>query len=257
MVKRGACKKTLDHELKKQALGVGVDINFNSKKQLKDVDVVSTGPSGYNDKINIIAKGIKFETNFENIGVSLVNNETSVDGYSYLLVKNGHGCISTVCFHGFENIDICFQNTIDTFMKLFDLDVKNKKNFGGIGFFDFNWRLQIDNKIFTGEAAGLQDFLWGFGMRYAITSGFLAAESIIKNQSYKKLIKKHLYGKLKASLINRYYAEKSENFGKFLLTKSKQLEKGEHHNFLYFAYNMTPLKKIIYPFAKYSIKKKY
>ena len=31
--------------------------------------------------------------------------------------------------------------------------------------------------LYTGEAAGLQDVLWGFGMRYAVISGFCASQS--------------------------------------------------------------------------------
>ena len=38
--------------------------------------------------------------------------------------------------------------------------------------------------------------LWGFGMRYAMISGYLAALSIIENKNYKRLIKKSISKRL-------------------------------------------------------------
>jgi flavin-dependent dehydrogenase len=51
------------------------------------------------------------------------------------------------------------------------------------GFFNKNIFRQ-DKTSYVGEAASLQDLFWGFGMRNTITSGFLAAQSIINGTDY-------------------------------------------------------------------------
>jgi flavin-dependent dehydrogenase len=54
-----------------------------------------------------------------------------------------------------------------------------------------------------GEAAGLQDFLWGFGIRNAIHSGHLAARAIHENLDYTHLIGREIHPLVRASIINR------------------------------------------------------
>ena len=55
-----------------------------------------------------------------------------------------------------------------------------------------------------GEAAGLQDYLLAFGLRQAITSGYLAAKSILNNENYDNLIKKRFLSQLQTSISNRF-----------------------------------------------------
>ncbi|WP_269848806.1 NAD(P)/FAD-dependent oxidoreductase [Methanosarcina horonobensis] len=71
-----------------------------------------------------------------------------------------------------------------------------EKKFGGYGRFEIK-KNYYDEKgtMFIGEAGGFQDYLWGFGMRYAFQSANLAARSIIENESYNDLIKEHLLKK--------------------------------------------------------------
>ncbi len=97
---------------------------------------------------------------------------------------------------------------MERFNAIKKFNIENPKNVGGIGCFSSNNIFKNSDRLFIGEAAGLQDMLWGFGMRFAITSGFLAAQSIIKNQNYEKLAKTNFNKKLKASLVNRFLWEK-------------------------------------------------
>ncbi|MDA8336202.1 MAG: hypothetical protein M0Z41_14670 [Peptococcaceae bacterium] len=48
---------------------------------------------------------------------------------------------------------------------------------------------QFENLIFTGNAAGLLDYLLGFGVYFAIISGVLAARSIYEGSSYEEKIR--------------------------------------------------------------------
>ena len=75
---------------------------------------------------------------------------------------------------------------------------------GGKGDFSIADRYIHDGRDYVGEAGGLQDFMWGFGMRYAITSGVYAAHSIMGQSDYEKKVRKHLVPLIKVSAINRF-----------------------------------------------------
>ena len=249
LVKRGAFENSLDQGLKKQALDRGVNIHFNSKITKESIDIISIGPA--ENKPAGIVKGISFETESDDIAVALLNREASSSGYSYLLISKGYGCICSVNINiTGKELNTYFGKTYEIITNLFDIDIKNKRNVGGIGCFLLKPRLVKDEKIYTGEAAGLQDFLWGFGMRYAINSGYLAALSIIENKDYKNLIKQRFSDKTKTSIVNRFVVE---TFGNKSYTNLLQLAKKHPNkwaNLLYYGYNPSLYSRAIYPIAK-------
>lgn len=55
------------------------------------------------------------------------------------------------------------------------VSMERPRRFGGMGTLGPGRFPPMGKQIFAGEAAGLQDALWGFGMRFAIRSGVLAA----------------------------------------------------------------------------------
>jgi flavin-dependent dehydrogenase len=66
-------------------------------------------------------------------------------------------------------------------------------------------------KMKVGEAAGFQDYLAAFGMNYAIRSGYLAAQSIIKKHDYDQLWRKDFKTKLQMASINRHIFNELDN----------------------------------------------
>ena len=255
LVKRGPIENSLDQGLKQQALTAGVDIQFNTTIKPDDVDIIATGPSLH--KITAAAKGIIFETDLENMAVALVNNTISYRGYAYLLIANNYGCISTVSAYHAGDLNTYFKNTCDIFCRLFNTTIKNPKECGGVGSFTIKQRLSHKGTRITGEAAGIQDFLWGFGMRYALGSGYLAAKSIIEGKSYTKLFNERFSHTLKASIVNRFYAEKFDDYGKMLINYAKTLKQGEHIKLLTEAYNLSLFKRFMYPYANLYLRIKH
>jgi flavin-dependent dehydrogenase len=255
LVKRGAVEKSLDIGLKNQAIENGVNIHFNKNVSDDEVDIISTGVSG--KKCIAVAKGVTFNTESDNIAVAIISQNTSNKGYSYLLINNGLGTICTVNFST-EGLDLnlYLKNTKNLVKKLFDVDIRNEKKAGGIGCFHLKPRLIENKKIFTGEAAGLQDFLWGFGMRYAVNSGYLAAKSIIENIDYAELIKEKLLGRINTSIVNRYIIELiGDRFNRYLIWRAKRNKKWM--NLLYSGYNPTILSNFILPIARWNLQQKY
>ncbi|HML04899.1 MAG TPA: NAD(P)/FAD-dependent oxidoreductase, partial [Methanobacterium sp.] len=205
MVKRGNVSGSLDLGLKKQALDAGV--NFHFEETIPEADIIATGPISENT-VGVV-KGITFKTDLEDTATVLFNDEAAFKGYSYLLVTKGYGCISTVLLDKFNRVNACFEKTKEIFSSIYEFSIENPKKCGGVGCFTLNKRFKNGRSLLVGEAAGLQDLFLGFGMRYAINSGFFAAMSIINGEDYEMMIKSEFEDKLKASLVNRYLWEKA------------------------------------------------
>ena len=253
LVKRGAVEKSLDQGLKNQALDLGVNIHFNSNANQKDMDIISTGPAG-NKYIGVV-RGIRFETDSEDIAFLLLNKEASANGaYSYLLISNGYGCICSVNIYvNGKEANRYYNKTFELITKLVDINIKNPKNVGGVGSFLLRPNLIKNGKIHTGEAAGLQDLLWGFGMRYAIISGYLASRSITKNENYKRLIKKSIGDRLKTSVVNRYLTDKYYKYvHKYIFDELKN-NPANWMDALYKRFNPSLYSRTMYPYAKLNV----
>jgi flavin-dependent dehydrogenase len=90
-------------------------------------------------------------------------------------------------------------------------------------------------------------------MRYAITSGYLAAKSIISKKDYKKIVEKKFKNKIRAGFVNRYIFEKIiDKDSSIIINKLDYLKKN-----LYSFYNYNLRQRIFYPLAVRSLNKKY
>ncbi len=185
LVKRGIVEGSIDQGLKKQAIEMGVRIEFNSRKTEKDVDIVATGPR--RERIVAVDKGIVFSTSVEDIAVALINDKAAYKAYAYLLVTGGYGCMCTVVFGDLKKLDESFEETVRAFRGMFRFEVKNPVPVGGSASFYMGADGFVrDGRFYAGEAAGLQDAAFGFGIRSAVISGSMATESLIDGKDYKK-----------------------------------------------------------------------
>lgn len=192
LVLRGYNENSLDNQLEKLAVNQGVNICFNTKVNLDEVDIIATGPS----RADGIAYGeIYYDTNIDETGHVFFDDKLSPDGYLYVLpgVKKGEAEIIN-CTRGLEvnkrTIKLLYTRGLHKNNILKDLlDGATRKSVqGGIGCFTLLDKFYQNNKYFVGEAAGLLDITAGFGIRYAIISGYLAAQSILTGKDYDQLI---------------------------------------------------------------------
>ncbi len=256
IVNRGIAENSFDNGLKEQALDNGVNIRFGETAPISDVDIIATGGD---PKFKFaVGKGISFETEHENVAVGLVNNYHAFKGYSYLLVSNGFGCIATVLFEGFQDLNKYFKRTLNEFQTNFDLKQKYPHQFSGYGSFS-NRITKKKDQIMIGEIAGFQDLLWGFGIRNAVKSGFIASKNILEGnecKDYYKIAEKYFKPKLNSSIVNRFIWEKfaSNNYSLILnrIHNSK-----DPLNYLKSFYNFNFFQKLTYPFALFYMKTRY
>jgi flavin-dependent dehydrogenase len=250
LVKRGPLSGSLDYGLKEQAEESGVTIHFKKTVPEHQADIVAVGPAS--DNIPAIDKGIIFKTDMKDSAILLLHEKAAYKGYAYLLVTKGYGCMCTVVFGDLGSVTQCFEETKKMFSSLVDLDVHQPKKVGGIGSFSVKNVFEKNGRLYVGEAAGLQDFLWGFGMRYAITSGFLAAKTILNGGDYSKTARKWFANRMKASITNRYLWEKVENRYKLIVNNGKAVQ-----YLLYRVHNYGLIQRLIYPRALSYVQKRY
>ena len=247
-IRRGSFKDTLDTGLKKQAEKEGVKIIYNKNiKNMKKKCIIAIG-SQQADGIGI---GITFNIKMKDKVIVIFDDNIAPKAYAYLIINKGKGTLVTCIFKTYHNGKEYFEKALEKFKKIVRLDMKNVKHFGGF----MNFFLQKSNaenkKLYVGEAAGFQDYLFGFGMRYAVSSGYLAAKSIIENKDYNALWKKEFSSLLKTSLSNRFLFEKLGNSG---YKKVIETMKDNPHGFLMKNYRSSFIKKLVFPIAKLTLK---
>lgn len=245
MVRRGPEEGTLDRGLKEQALKAGVSFRFNNKiDKLEGQAIVGTGPKA----ADIIAVGYLFETDHEDMTAVIFDNRLGPEGYAYLLVHEGRGTMATCFYRDFRNEKIYLDRTMETFSSLYPLEMRNVREFGGFGNFFLRESAKRSGKLYVGENAGFQDLLWGFGMKYAMTSGHLAAQSIITGTNYDTLWKEKLCPRLKTSISNHYLVAKTGNLG-FQYLVNKMRNSRDPLELLRKHYNPSLLKNLVFPLA--------
>jgi flavin-dependent dehydrogenase len=210
LVERGGKEGCLDFGLLRQAQELGVRVLLNARRWAVDQGgVIAVGPRA----ADVIAKGIVFDTDAQDAAYAIVDDRMAPKGYAYLLINRRRATLATVIYRDFRNEKTYFQKTLETFQKLVPTTMRNVREFGGFGNFFFRPSAIEGKKIYVGESAGFQDALFGFGMRYAMTSGFLAAQSIIRGSSYDDLWKENLLPLLRVCASNRMIYEFLGNRG--------------------------------------------
>ena len=201
-------KDTLQNQLRSKALKSGVDLKFEAKGNV-NAEVIATGTP--KTKINIFGQGYCFEgLNIEDDMVYLIyDDEIAPRGYVYIVSDGKEGTLVSVNFEKSkfpktkELLDLAIRN--NPFLKRVTKGAVVTGCISGGGYYSRDPYLELyDNKsICVGEAAGLQDATRGFGIRYAILSGCIGAQSIIDHEDYCLLLKKYFGDEFKNNYIER------------------------------------------------------
>jgi len=244
LIRRGSRDGSLDNALKRQTLALGVEICFESPLKDAEADIVATGPR----QACAIAVGCVFDTDLNEQAAVLLDDALAPKGYAYLLVADGRGTLAAVLYDRFSSGKVCLARTTRRVQDLLGLTMRNVRQFGGYGTFDLTRPLMQGRRRYVGEAAGLQDYLFGFGIRQAMVSGHLAARSIIEGAEYDRTCRQALGNHLRTSLINRYWYEYMGQTGYDLLVS---LSSRTQHQRTFWSkiYTKPILRMLLYPLA--------
>ena len=201
VVERGTSEHTIDQGLKRQALSAGAKIHYNSRVKEEDCTIIACGPKG----TSAVAYGEIFHTDHPNIVSFQLNDKLAPGAYSYLIIIDGVGLICTCLWRKQRKTDRFLNETIVWYEKNYpNLNRKPIKRVGGKGDFTINRNYKQDGRYYVGESGGLQDFMWGFGMRMAVWSGVLAAKDILGECDYEVEVRKQLMPYVRTSVANRW-----------------------------------------------------
>lgn len=182
LVRRGSQAGCLDHGLLLQAQELGVRVHFNSPIDHASADILGSGPNP--SDVFAIEKGILFKTDGPDISVALIHPDAAPGGYAYLLVHQGEGVLCSVLFNEFHSVGSALSAATQIFQRDYPMSMDAIRPIGGIGALSLDRFGTDDGERRVGEAAGLQDFLFGFGIRNAMVSGALAARSWLEERDH-------------------------------------------------------------------------
>lgn len=252
IVTRGPEPRSLDRSLEHQALESGVTLHFGRTLPPHEVDIVATGPVA--GQVFAVARGIVFDTPAADRVVGLLHERAAHRGYSYLIVARGRGCLCSVVFGRFDGVGACLERAQAMLLERFAVPVLDPHPVGGLGHFSNRPTLRVGRTVYVGEAAGLQDLLWGFGIRTAVRSGHLAAQCLLEGRDYAEAAAVRFSDLLKASVVNRFVWEalRVGNYGLILAAlKRNALAR------LRATYGFGRLHRLLYPTARRLLRGRY
>lgn len=251
-IHRGAEEGTLDRGLLGQAQRAGAKVIFNSRLAPDQADIVATGPASPDG----LAKEMTWRVASGELGVGsgsntaddssshaplptphsperidvYFNHKLAPGGYSYLFILDGVATFGCAIVADFKQIDSYFDHSLAAAQRLHHFDVPADAR-TGYSYMNFHLKhaATSNGARFVGEAAGFQDYLFGLGIRYALTSGSLAARSILEERDYDELWKSELGAKQQTSLVNRFLYETGGNFGLSMFVRQAARAKDFHH----------------------------
>ncbi len=204
LVRRGSGEDTFDSALLAQARALGVEVRFGDRIQkLPEGGICAEGPRVG----DVIAAGYQFSSDMADGAYAALSDDLAPKGYAYLLIHQGQATLAICIFDDFHNEHIYLERSVDFFQQQLGFSIgENAKRFGGLGNISYPATARKGNMLYVGEAAGFQDALWGFGMRYALVSGHLAAQAWLqgKPEAYDQMWQQKLGEKMRAGIVNRF-----------------------------------------------------
>jgi flavin-dependent dehydrogenase len=202
LVRRGAEPGALDHSLKQQAIAAGAEIRFGEAvRRPGRGDLVAWGPR----RAYVLAVGYLFETDLADGSFAVLDDRLAPKGYGYLLIHRGRATLAVCLFADFHREARYLERTLDFFQRRIGFTMSEPRRVGGVGHAGVVPPVAGDHLFFAGEAAGIQDALWGFGIRYALRSGGLAAAFSAggDRREYLRLWEERIGRPVRASFVNR------------------------------------------------------
>jgi len=248
LVERGPGPQSLDSALLSQARSLGVEVRFHSRREtIAGPGILAIGPKA----ADAIAVGFHFDTPMPDGFWAICDDNLAPMGYAYVLVMGGRGTVKSCMFTGFKQEQQFVARTVEAFTRLIGLEMRNPSAHGGVGNFRLAARVISGTHAVAGEQTGLQDTLWGFGMRLAIRSGVLAARSLLDGADYEAAWRSEFAACMRAAIVNRACYNLLGNRGyRWMLGRQSR---GDARAFLRRQYAPTMLRRALYPWASRSV----
>ncbi len=184
------------------------DVTFKFGSTVKKPDITATGPRVR--RISVFAYHYE-KTNCDGSVHIFLDNRYASQGYVGILPYHDEEMtLGSASFDRSEDMS-ALERKLDRFIEANPIAkdflkgakrahiISDYEDYGAPG------TAEAENSILTGEAAGFMDASRGFGLSYAVESGYLAAKSIIENSNYDELWKGSF-----GEEISRYYLRRKQ-----------------------------------------------
>jgi len=204
LLRRGPMPGSLDRGLLAQAKSEGVKVRFNDRVHHVDgPSILATGPR----RADVIATGYLFETDHADGSWFSLDQDLAPGGYAYLLVNKGRGTLAVCMYADFHLQALHVIRASAFFSEKLGLKMRKSRKFGGYGSWSVNTSpVQGDHPV-VGEQSGALDALAGFGLRYAMGSGILAARCLLEGRDYAREWQHEILPRIKTGVANRLIFE--------------------------------------------------
>jgi len=174
-VRRGGSEGSLDAWLRGLAVAAGVALR-DGQAAPPDAEVIASGPR----QADGVARELVFSSDLPETVAVLFDPAVTPTGYAYLFCLGGHATFGVAQVRGVAGLARARAAAWRRFREVFGaFAVREGREHGQFMNFSVPRHLQsMNGRWRVGEAAGVQDFLFGLGNRLALRSAGLAAAGI-------------------------------------------------------------------------------
>lgn len=203
-VRRGATEGSLDDWLRRHARTVGVALREGAGAPA-DAEVVATGPR----QADGVAREVVFRSDLADTIAVLFDPAVTPSGYAYLFCLGGHatfGVAQVRHVHALDKAQVAAWERFRAQFGSFSVDLIHE---GGQYMNFFLPRALSDNagRWHVGEAAGVQDFLYGLGNRLALRSAAVVAGAMA-GKSDGRALQTELLRPMRTTIALRWFYER-------------------------------------------------
>jgi len=235
---RGREEYTVDQQLYREAVGLGVQFHFETKAP-PEVDILATGPP--RNGSNMLAAGFTFTSGGSNLDphtvIALLDNRVAPGGY--LAITPG------VEYHSIYSgswTELDYGRVLELAKKAFEIpwvrEILGKSRWvdkiHGTAYYarDPIATAIRGRSLLVGEAGGFQDAVAAYGFRYAVITGALAAQAVVEGLDYPTLLRNRFKDEFESAFAYRQKLDKASNrdFDELVRALGPELTIDEYRN---------------------------
>ncbi|NOZ78722.1 MAG: NAD(P)-binding protein [Acidobacteria bacterium] len=199
LIRRGPGPGTLDSWLVTEAQRLGARIEAGTADTDWTPDVIATGPP----RADGVAREVVFETPDPDLIVVLFDPELTPTGYSYLFIHDGMGTMGAAQVRGIRRLRANARRAFDALLGEFPTRMEHPREHVQYMSFALPRHLEVGERWYVGEAAGIQDGLFGLGNRLALRSANLAAGALAGEGWNAGAFRRQIVEPMEASILGR------------------------------------------------------
>jgi len=199
LVRRGGGPGTVDGWLGEEAAAAGVRIGSGSEDEAWMADVIATGPR----RADGVARERVFRTTHPDLMAVLFDPGIIPTGYAYLFVHDGFATMGAAQVRKLGELAGNARRAFAVLLEEFPMAVEDLEEHVQYMNFGIPRGLQAGGRWYVGEAAGIQEYLFGLGNRLALRSAALVASAVAGEPFDQRTFLERIVRPMRTSVLGR------------------------------------------------------